>query len=89
MDGLRQKALKIDGVSEFGVSNRKNKRFYVVREGRKIHFGSKTNNTFIDHHDETKRLNWQKRHSQIMTKQLGYAYLDKDQPAYYSWHLLW
>ena len=88
MEALRDKALKMTGVSEFGNSNRVGKRFYVVYNGRKIHFGSKTNNTFYDHGDKTKRMNWQKRHSQIMTKR-GYAYLDRDQPAYYSWHLLW
>jgi hypothetical protein len=29
------------GASQFGISNRLNKRFYVIYNNKKIHFGSK------------------------------------------------
>ena len=29
---------------------------------KKIHFGSKNSETYLDHHDETKRANYLKRH---------------------------
>ena len=54
MDSLKEKALKITGVTDFGKSVAKGKRFYVIYNGRRINFGSQTNNTFIDH-DDTKK----------------------------------
>ena len=33
---LREKALKLEGVSDFGLSRRKGKRFYVLYNGVKI-----------------------------------------------------
>ena len=43
------------GATAFGKSLVKGKRFYVIHDGKRINFGSNTNNTFIDHHDEGKR----------------------------------
>ena len=40
MDALYTKAIK-HGASDFGISHNVNKRFYVVYNERKIHFGSK------------------------------------------------
>ena len=59
---LRNKALR-HGASEFGVSNRRNKKFYVVYNGKSIHFGAKgfsdytkkTKNEEIDIEPDTKR----------------------------------
>ena len=42
------KALEL-GATDFDISEKKDKRFYVVYNGKKIHFGSKTGKTFIDH----------------------------------------
>ena len=53
LEQLREKAMKL-GAKDFGVSWRKNKRFYVDFNGKIIHFGSKTGKTFIDHGDEKK-----------------------------------
>ena len=56
-NNLILKALEL-GATDFDVSEKKDKRFYVVYDGKKIHFGSKTGKTFIDHKDETKKDNW-------------------------------
>ena len=88
MDDLYKKALKL-GCSDFGISTRKNKRFYVVYDDHIIHFGSKTGSTYIDHHDPIKRKNWRARHSKIKNKAGEYIYLDPYSASYYSWHLLW
>jgi hypothetical protein len=88
MEALSRKAKSL-GASEFGKSKAKNKRFFVVHGGKKMNFGSDTNNTFIDHGDEIKRKAWKARHSKIKKKDGGFAYLDKHQPEFWSWHLLW
>lgn len=87
LDILYRKALK-HGATEFGISRAKNKRFYVVYNGRRINFGSKFGSTFIDHYDINKRTAWLARHSKIL-KQGSPAYLDITSPEYWSWNILW
>jgi hypothetical protein len=86
------KAKKINPeVSGIGYSGRKGKRFMVDIGDpikRRIHFGSKTGQTYLDHGDNQKRKAWKARHLKIM-KQGKPAYLDKSSPEFYSWHLLW
>jgi hypothetical protein len=84
---LDKKAKKLN-ASEFGISKAKNKRFFVVYDNKIINFGSKIGKTFIDHKDINKKMNWRARHSRILKN--GYpAYLQKDSPSYWSWHILW
>jgi hypothetical protein len=85
---LKQKALSL-GATEFGQSNMKGKRFYVRYMGKKIHFGSKGGQTFIDHRDEKKRKNWRARHSKIRDKQGRLVHKLKTSPSFWSWTLLW
>jgi len=77
------------GASEFGKSNRKDKRFYVVYNDKIIHFGSSTGSTFIDHKDEKKRQAWRARHSKIINKDGVPFYKIKSSPEFWSWNLLW
>ena len=72
------KALEL-GATDFDISEKKDKRFYVIYNNKKIHFGSKTGKTFIDHKDETKKDNWYARHVINL----------KSSPSYWSAHLLW
>ena len=65
MQALKNKALSL-GASEFGESDRKNKRFYVVYDNKIVHFGSPTAKTFLEHNDEKKRDAWYARHSKIL-----------------------
>jgi hypothetical protein len=85
---MEQKARRL-GASEFGLSDRKDKRFYVVYGNKIIHFGLKHGHTFIDHHDKIKRDNWRKRHSKIKNKRGEYVYLLKSSPSFWSYNLLW
>jgi hypothetical protein len=48
---------------ELYESNRKNKRFIAIIDGKKYHFGSRGSSTYIDHKDKKKRENYIKRHS--------------------------
>lgn len=77
------------GGKEFGLSNRKNKRFYVLYDNKYIHFGAKNGSTFIDHRDIIKRKNWKARHSKIINKNGIPFYKIKTSPEWWSWHLLW
>ena len=89
MEQLRKKAKSL-GALDFGISQRKNKRFYVlIHNGLTIHFGSKNGNTFIDHHNELVRTNWKSRHSKIKNKQGQLVYKNPDSPSYWSWNILW
>jgi hypothetical protein len=45
------KALEL-GATDFDVSEKKDKRFYVIYNSKKIHFGAKNGNIFIDHKDQ-------------------------------------
>lgn len=88
MDVLYKKALSL-GATDFGNSQRKDKRFFVVYDGKKINFGLKGGSTYIDHHDDLKRNNWYKRHSKIKNKNGDYVIKLKSSPDYWAYRLLW
>lgn len=84
----KAKALGL-AYSSIEPSTRKDKRFSIMHDGKRIHFGSKDGKTFIDHGDVAKQKAWKARHSKIMNSDGTPAYLDKDSSSYYSWNLLW
>lgn len=88
MDKLKQKAFSL-GATQFGISNAKGKRLYVVYKGRRINFGLDGGSTFIDHRDEKKRKAWRARHSKIRNKEGRLVHKLKTSPDYWSWHILW
>jgi hypothetical protein len=88
MDKLYNKAIKLD-ASDFGESKNKNKRFYVIYDGKIINFGSKNGSTFYDHKDKIKRNNWYKRHSKIKNKNGEYVIHNPNSASYWSANLLW
>jgi len=67
----------------------KNKRFRVYLDnGEKYDFGLLNGSTYIDHHDETKKLNYWKRHySNPKEAQLIDSITPS--PALFSAYLLW
>ena len=85
---LKQKAISL-GASEFGNSSAKNKRFYVIYNGKKINFGLLGGQTFIDHNDKDKQRAWKARHSKIKLKDGRFAYQVKEQPEYWAYRILW
>lgn len=88
MNNLKQKALLL-GADYFGYSSRKGKKYMVIYNDKKIHFGSEKGQTFNDHHDENKRRAWKARHEKILNKYGHPVYLIKDSPSWWSYNLLW
>jgi hypothetical protein len=88
IEDLKNKAYRL-GATEFGLSSKKNKRFYVIYNGKYINFGSEFGNTYADHKDELKRINYRKRHSKIIDKNGIPFYTLKTSPAFWSYHVLW
>ncbi len=64
-------------------SNRKGKRFVIIMEDMKHHFGSDVGKTYIDHGDLKKKESWIARHKNDK------GYNNKHSGIYYSRHLLW
>jgi hypothetical protein len=88
MDALNAKALML-GALDFGLSDRKDKRFFVLYNGRIINFGSKHGHTFIDHGDENIKNAWIARHSKVKNKAGNYVINLKTSPSYWSQKILW
>jgi len=86
--GLREKALSL-GATDFGESKVKGKKYYVIYNGRRINFGASGYSDYTKHKDEDRRENYRARHQAIKTKDGKPAYLNKNQPAYWAYHLLW
>lgn len=87
-DTLYNKAI-FYGAKEFGISNRKNKRFYVLYNNKYIHFGAKSGKTFFDHSNEKIKKAWRSRHSKIINKDGIPFYKIKSSPEFWSWNILW
>lgn len=83
----KQKAKSL-GI-EIYSSNAKNKKFYTIYQGKKIHFGDNRYEDFLQHGDKKRRELYRARASKIKDKKGNYTYLDKTKPNYYSYHILW
>jgi hypothetical protein len=77
------------GASAFGDSKVKDKRFYVVYQGKRINFGSTSKNTFYDNHNKSVQSAWKARHTKIKNKEGQSVYTVKTSPSYWSYNLLW
>jgi hypothetical protein len=77
------------GAQDFGISNKKNKRFYVLYNNIYIHFGSSVGNTYIDHKDKNKQKAWFARHSKIKNNKGQSVIKLKSSPLYWSANILW
>ena len=49
-------------IKSIHPSTKSQKRFMIIYNNKKIHFGLKDGSTFIDHNDIIKRNNYRKRH---------------------------
>lgn len=85
---LRNKALKL-GASEFGISNRRTKKFFVSYNDKIIHFGAKGFSDYTQHKDKERRDRYRSRHKKIRLKDGSYAYKNKNQPAFWAYNILW
>ena len=95
LEEARKIALKkgiIKSPEELQISKAKNKRFVVIKDGKRINFGVwnfSGKGTFIDHNDSKLRDAWRARHSKILLKDGTPAYMSKDSPDFYAWRILW
>jgi hypothetical protein len=88
LNWLKREALQLQ-ASDLRLSTRKNKRLMVVYRGHRIHFGSKTGKTFIDHQNKDLRRAWYARHSKIKNSSGEYVIDDPSSPSYWSARILW
>ena len=86
-------------------STRVNKKYMVrTPKGKLIHFGAIVNGkpmgqfkdstglglySKYDHLDKKRRASYRARHKAIKLNDGSPAYKNKEQAAYYAWHLLW
>jgi hypothetical protein len=85
---LRIKAKSL-GASDFGLSQAKNKKYYVVYNNKKINFGDKRYEDYTQHKDVLRRTRFWSRHSKIKDDQGRRVINDKNSPSYWSARLLW
>ena len=64
-------------------SRNKGKRFVIIMDNMKHHFGSDVGKTFVDNRTEKEKDAWLKRH------QVNKNWNNKHSSIYYSRHLLW
>lgn len=85
---LKSKAISL-GATEFGISRRTDKKYYVIYNGKRINFGAKGSEDFTIHRDQKRKLLYRKRHEAIKNKNGELVYKLKTSPAYWSYNLLW
>ena len=84
----------------FTKSNRKNKKYMVVYNGKKIHFGDTRYSQYrdsvslklyshLDHKDKKRQERYLKRAKGIKNAKGEYTHLDPESPNYYSIKYLW
>jgi hypothetical protein len=77
------------GASKFGISNKRDYKYFVIYDGKTIHFGHRKFSDYTHHNDDKRRANYRARHQVILKKDGKPAYLDKNQASYWSYWLLW
>ncbi len=77
------------GASSFGRSKVKNKRYYVVYNGKIINFGQPGAHTYADGATMQKRDAYRARHRKIKLKDGSFAYKNKNQASFWAYRLLW
>lgn len=88
MNKIKQNAFNL-GATGFGISNVGYKKYYVIYNGHKIHFGDKRYQDYTTHNDDNRRFRYRARASKIKNKRGEYTYNNKNYPNYWSYHLLW
>ena len=81
----------ITSGEELQISKAKNKRFVLIKDGKRTNFGlwDGVGHAFIDHKDDKLKSAWIARHSKIKLKDGRFAYKVKDSPEYLSYNILW
>lgn len=86
---VAQKVAREQGLPTPYSSQRAGKKLYVVYKGKEIHFGNRDYEDFLDHEDSDRRRKYRSRARGILLANGKPAYLNKNQPAYYAYRILW
>ena len=85
---LQRKAKKL-GAKSLDYSNRKNNKYVVEYEGKKIHFGSTKYEDYLIHKDEERRDKYLARAKKITNKNGDATHESPSFPNYWPVKLLW
>lgn len=85
---LKTKALKL-GATEFATSKNKNKKYYVIYKGKKIHFGHSSYSDFTIHKDHERRRRYLARAKKITDGNGKLTWKNKNSPNFWAIHLIW
>lgn len=85
---LKKKAFSL-GATEFGISKRKNKKYFVIYKNKIIHFGDSRYKDFSQHGNTERRRLYLARHTKIKNKQGEFVYKLKTSASFWSLNLLW
>ncbi len=70
-------------------SQRDGKKLYVVVDGVQVHFGARGYSDYLDHKDKDRRQRYRARARGALLADGSPAYMNKKQPAYYAYRILW
>ncbi len=76
-------------IIELSKSKRKNKKWSVKVKNKTIHFGDSRYQDYTMHKNKERRKRYRLRHKKILTKDGRVAYLQKNKPAFWAYHVLW
>lgn len=82
-------AKKLGIKEEILKSTRKNNKFMLVKNGKKIHFGHPEYEDYLDHKDKERRKRYLARARGIRDGNGKLTYKNKNSANYYSVHILW
>ena len=72
----------LNNISEYGYSDVKNKKYYVIYDNKKINFGDIRYQDYLIHKDLKRKKNYRTRH-------INDDYNNPYKPSFYSWFILW
>ena len=84
-----QRKAKILGAKSLDYSNRKNNKYVVEYEGKKIHFGSNKYEDYLIHKEKERRDKYLARAKKIKNKNGDFTHDSPSFPNYWAGHLLW
>lgn len=85
---LEKKALSL-GATEFGKSNRLHKKYYVVYDGKTIHFGDNRYEDYTTHRDKQRRKSYLSRAMGIRNKNGELTANNRTYPNFWAINILW
>lgn len=84
-----QRVAKALGLPRPESSQRDGKKLYVVYNGKTIHFGARAYSDYLEHKDKERRARYRLRARGALLANGLPAYMDRRQPAYYAYRILW